>query len=138
MIVTKSLESWQIRKLEDEADLLFKHDHDDKEFVIFRTCLNKYKKDLEISFTSKKRFYKLSKAKQEKLKDVFESDMNKIEFLKYLWDDIREKRQYKCSECDEKTKYLFIYCTNLKYIKEFRAPAFKLLCFKCWEPCTTS
>lgn len=135
MIINKSKERWEIKRLQHETDLAPKFD--DREFTIFRTCLRKYQKDLEIVFITKKKFFKLSPNKQEYLKWKYEEDGHKIEFFKYLWNDLKKTKDYKCSKCKTRTKYLYMYCTRLKFIKEFRVPDFELYCKKCWEEINT-
>jgi len=135
LIINKSKEAWEIRKIHKETSIEIILD--EREFTIFRTFLNKYKKDLEIVFTTKKKFFKLNPKRQEELRWKYEEDGNKIRFLKYLWNEVKKTRGCECSKCSEKTKYLYMFCTNIKYIKEFRSPNFKLLCGKCWRDINT-
>jgi len=131
MITSEKKERWDIQRTRQESLKNLKLD--DREFVIFRTCLNIYKKDLDIVFITKKKFCKLKPGKQDYLRWKFEEDRNTMEFFKYLWCNLRKTRDYTCGECGERTKYLYIVCTNTKYIKEFRSPDWKLCCKKCWN-----
>jgi len=131
MITSRQKERWEIRKCRNESSLFI--ELDSREFSIFRTILKKYKKDLDITFTTRKKYFDLKPRKQQYLKLKFEEDGNKITFLKYLWNNVREKGKFKCSRCERKTKYLYMLCKNLTHIKEFRAPDFDLYCTKCWE-----
>jgi len=131
MITSEKKERWDIQKTRQESLPNLKLD--DREFTIFRTCLNKYKKDLGIVFITKKKFCKLSLNKQEYLRWKYEEDKNKMDFFKYLWYELKKSKDYKCSKCGTRTRYLYMFCKNMKYIKEFRLPDFDLLCKDCWR-----
>ena len=131
MITSERKERWEIKKLQHETDL--SPNFNDREFVIFRTCLNKYQKDLEIVFITKKKFYKLDKKKQRSLKWKYKEDGNKIKFFKYLWCDLRKTKEYTCSKCNERTRYLYMFCINIENIKKFRPSDFRLYCKECWK-----
>jgi len=131
MIINKSKERWEIRKTRQESLPSLKLD--DREFVIFRTCLKKYQKDLEIVFITKKKFDKLSSRKQDYLKWKFEEDRNKMDWFKYMWHELRKSKEYTCSKCNTRTKYLYMFCKNMKHIKDFRLPDYELYCKTCWN-----